>query len=204
MITPVIYHGTPMTPRSALLDVCAGRAMCISFFRPDDVEAAEAISPAIMFRQWSVFILESRTARWARMGRNAEGLDSVFRVAGAAFIPSWSMGCDPRYSRSAKPAQRCTFEGLAVWAKGCAAMAYGWANRTTSQAVRKIRQGMSWMDGRWQNTRHARVSCENGGGRISLGQSLADHSHDAGNTGSFRLSVSQCGQHITCSEWMAV
>jgi hypothetical protein len=46
----VIYHGTPMTPRAALLDVCKGRAMCVSFYRHDDVEAVEAISPAIMFR----------------------------------------------------------------------------------------------------------------------------------------------------------
>ena len=44
----IIYHGTPMTPRAALLDVCDGRAMCVSFYRPDDVEAVEAISPAIM------------------------------------------------------------------------------------------------------------------------------------------------------------
>ena len=49
-MNPVIYHGTPMTPRAALLSVCKGRAMCVSFFRPDDVEAVEAISPDIMFR----------------------------------------------------------------------------------------------------------------------------------------------------------
>jgi hypothetical protein len=45
----VIYHGTPMTPRDALLTVCAGRAMCVSFFRPDDVAAVEQIAPMIMF-----------------------------------------------------------------------------------------------------------------------------------------------------------
>lgn len=45
----IIHHGTPMTPRAALLDVCAGRAMCVSFYRPDDVEVVEAISPTIMF-----------------------------------------------------------------------------------------------------------------------------------------------------------
>lgn len=48
---PTIYHGTPLTPRDALRSVCTGRAMCISFYRPDDVEVVEAISPAIMFRQ---------------------------------------------------------------------------------------------------------------------------------------------------------
>ena len=64
----IIYHGTPMTPRAALLDVCDGRAMCVSFYRPDDVEAVEAISPAIMFRQWSVFVLEAGAARRRGMG----------------------------------------------------------------------------------------------------------------------------------------
>lgn len=37
-----IYHGTPLTPRAALLSVCAGRAMCVSFYRPDDVKEVEA------------------------------------------------------------------------------------------------------------------------------------------------------------------
>lgn len=45
----LIHHGTPLTPRAALFDVCAGRAMCVSFYRPDDAEVVEAISPAIMF-----------------------------------------------------------------------------------------------------------------------------------------------------------
>lgn len=49
MERPVIYHGTPLTPRSALLDICPGRAMCISFYSPQDVEAAETISPYIMY-----------------------------------------------------------------------------------------------------------------------------------------------------------
>jgi hypothetical protein len=48
-MSPVIYHGTPMTPRDALLTVCAGRAMCVSFFRPDDVTVVEQISPLIMY-----------------------------------------------------------------------------------------------------------------------------------------------------------
>ena len=45
----LIHHGTPLTPRAALFDVCAGRAMGVSFYRPDDAEVVEAISPAIMF-----------------------------------------------------------------------------------------------------------------------------------------------------------
>lgn len=30
-----IYHGTPLTPRAALVSVCTGRAMCVSFCRLD-------------------------------------------------------------------------------------------------------------------------------------------------------------------------
>jgi hypothetical protein len=44
----LVYHGTPLTPRAALLAM-EGRAFCVSFFRPDSVADVEAISPAIMF-----------------------------------------------------------------------------------------------------------------------------------------------------------
>lgn len=44
----IVYHGTPITPRDALL-AQRGRAFCISFFTPRDVEAVEAISPHIMY-----------------------------------------------------------------------------------------------------------------------------------------------------------
>lgn len=37
-----IYHGTPMTPRAALRAVGAGRGLCVSFFRPDDIRRAVA------------------------------------------------------------------------------------------------------------------------------------------------------------------
>lgn len=43
-----IYHGTPMSPRAALVAVGSGRAMCVSFFRPDDIETVEQIAPYIM------------------------------------------------------------------------------------------------------------------------------------------------------------
>ena len=49
MSRPVIFHGTPMTPRAALLDVLAGRAGCVSFYRPDDVSAVEQVCPSIMY-----------------------------------------------------------------------------------------------------------------------------------------------------------
>lgn len=62
---PVIHHGTPLTPRAALLDVCKGRAMCVSFYRPDDVEAVEEISPAIMYDNgaFSFWMQQVRTGK---------------------------------------------------------------------------------------------------------------------------------------------
>lgn len=204
MSGPVIYHGTPMTPRAALLDVCAGRAMCISFFRPDDVEAAEAISPAIMFRQRSLFILESRNAEWPGVGRDAARLESLFRVARTTALPSWAMGCNSRYSRRTQSAQRCAVERLAVWAEGCASLAYGWADREAASPVRPIRPGLLGLDWSGKNSRHARISSEDGGCGSGTRQSLADHSHDAWNSGRIRLSVHQRRQHITGTEWMAI
>lgn len=49
VVMATIYHGTPLTPRAALLSVCPGRAMCVSFYRPDSVRDVEAIAPAIMY-----------------------------------------------------------------------------------------------------------------------------------------------------------
>lgn len=47
-MSPVIYHGTPLTPRDALMSVCPGRAMCVSFYTPADITAVEQVSPHIM------------------------------------------------------------------------------------------------------------------------------------------------------------
>lgn len=48
MNLPLIYHGTPITPAAAL-DQFAGRAFCVSFYRPDCVDQVERISPLIMY-----------------------------------------------------------------------------------------------------------------------------------------------------------
>lgn len=201
---PTIYHGTPMTPRAALVDVCAGRAMCVSFYRPDDVEAVEAISPAIMFRQRRIFILEGSNAQRTGVGRDAAGLDAIFRVAGAALVSPWPMGGDPRHSGCAQPAQRRTAQRLALWSEGRAALAHGRADRTATQAVRQVRPGLSGLDWRGQVARHAGVSRPHGGGVGSARQSLASDPYDARDAGSIRLSVHQRRQHFTGAERMAL
>lgn len=200
----VIYHGTPMTPRVAMLDVLKGRAICISFFRPDDVEAAEAISPAIMFRQWGIFILEGGAARRAGMGRNSARLDAIFQMAGAAPVSSRPVGSDPRHTGCAEPAQRCSFERLAVWAEGCASVAHGWTDRAAASAVRPLRPSVPWLDRRGQASGQSRLSQAHGGSGAGLGQPLAPNPHDARNAGGLRLPVCQRGQHITCTERVAI
>ncbi len=43
-----VYHGTPLTPAPAL-NAVSGRAFCVSYYRPDNVEAVEAMAPFIMY-----------------------------------------------------------------------------------------------------------------------------------------------------------
>lgn len=199
----VIYHGTPLTPRAALLEVCKGRAMCVSFFRPDDVEAVEAISPDIMFRQWRVFHVEGSAETRRGMGRKV-GLVGLFRLARTSLVPSRQMGCRSRYAGSAKPAQRCLVAGLAVRSKGCAPMAHGRANRPSAGPMRAMGSRMSWLDGGGQAFGQARVPRPHGGGGQGLGQLMARHSHDARDQGRFRLSVRQRGRDNTGTERVAL
>lgn len=198
-----IYHGTPLTPRAALLDVCAGRAMCVSFYRPDDVEAVEAISPAIMFRQRRVLVLEAGYEVRSGMG-SGSGLDTVLRMAGAAPVSSGAVGGHPRYAGSAFPAQRPAIGSMAVRTTRCAPMAYGRADRAAAATLRQVRPGMPWLDRRGQGYRLPSLSGANGRGFAGARQSLACSSHDARNGGDVRLPLCQRGQHFTCTEWMAL
>lgn len=60
----VHYHGTPITPRSAL-DSLTGRHFCVSFARPDQVEYVHKIGQSVMldngaFSAWT----KGRSADW--------------------------------------------------------------------------------------------------------------------------------------------
>ena len=200
---PTIYHGTPMTPRAALLDVCTGRAMCVSFFRPDDVEAVEAISPAIMFRQRGVFVLEAGAAQWTRVG-NRSRLGALLRMAGAAIVPSRSMGRHSRYAGRTFPAQRRALERLAVRTEGRAAVAHGRADRSLAEAVRSIRPCVLGLDRGRQGYRLSGLSRAHGGSGSRIGQPLARHSHDARHRCCLRLPVRISGRHNSSAERVAV
>lgn len=199
----MIYHGTPMTPRAALVSVCTGRGMCVSFYRPDDVEAVQEIAPFRDVRQRGVFILEAGTARRDGMG-GASRLDSLFRVAGAAPVSSGPVGSHPRYAGGTIPAQRRTAERLAVRAEGCAPLAHGRADRTPVAPVRAIRPGLPRMDRSGEGDRLPRVSGTHGRGGAGARQSLAGSAHDARHGGLSRLPVRQRGQHQPRAERVAV
>ena len=198
-----IYHGTPLTPRDALLNVCKGRAMCVSFFRPDDVEAVEAISPAIMFRQWCVFYVEGGAKTRRGLVRKV-GLVGLLRMARAASVSPRKVVGRARYAGSAKPAQRRAVAGLAVRSKGCAPVAHGRANRAASGPLQQMGSRLSWMDGRRQAPRQARVSRPHGGSGQGFGKLMARYSHDARDQSRFRLSVRQRGRDNTGTERVAL
>jgi len=193
----VIYHGTPMTPRAALLDVLTGRAGCVSFFRPDDVEAVEAVCPLIMFRQRRIQLLASGHEARRGMGRQAARLDTVLSVAGAA-LKAGTLGGHSRYARSAVPAQRCSPKRLAVRHKaGRPVVAYGQLVGSAGASLREIRPGRVGMD--WRPETGARglrpIPAPHGRGRQDVRQPLAQHAHDARHQSRLRLPIYQRRRH---------
>lgn len=199
----IIHHGTPLTPRAALLDICAGRPMCVSFYTPQDVEAVEAISPAIMFRQWRVFVLEAGAAERRGLGAGS-GLVALLRMAGAAPIPSRPVGRHPRYAWRSQPVKRYAFASMAVRPEGRAALAHGWPDRATVAPLRAIRPGLLGLDGTGQRDRLRGLPSPHGRGRPRLGQHLAGPAHDARHGGGLRLSLHQRRQHQPSPERVAL
>lgn len=196
---PTIYHGTPMTPRAALQQM-SGRAFCVSFYRPDDVEVVQQISPAIMFRQWRVFVLASSIKSWSGVGRGS-GLAAILQMARAS-IAGRALGSNTRQSWRTFTDQRRIAERLAVWSVGRTTMAHGQPYRSPAATVRQIRASLLGLDGagkrfhRWVRglvSSHGR-SCKH------IGQSMAQHSHDAWRNGCAGVSLSQCGQHKFSTE----
>lgn len=203
MNSTTIYHGTPITPRAALLDVCAGRALCVSFFRPDDVEAAEAISPAIMFRQRGVLGMAC-CSEGRRRVVHPEGLGAVLRLAGAATVPTWSLGRDTGRPRRTFPAQRHAAASLAFRRARRSPLAHGWPDRAASQAVRPLSQGLLGLDRGGKAPGSAGLSRQNGRGRQGLWEPLARGSHDARRCSGRDVPFRQRGRHIPCAERVAL
>lgn len=202
-VAPLIYHGTPMTPRAALIDVCTGRAMCVSFYRPDSVGVVEAISPAIMFRQWRLFVLAGSSATRRGMVLRRLRLDALFRLARTTAISAGAMGDNTGRSRRAFSTQRRLPKRLAIWfLQGLASLAHGRPDRTTAEALRAVRPCLSGLDR--AEGRQPRLSRSHGGSRPRARQSVAADSHVAWYGGRGRIPVRQCRQHFSCSKWVAL
>lgn len=197
MASPAIYHGTPMTPR-AMLRAAAGRAMCVSFWRPDDVGVVEAISPAIMFRQRRIL----RVAGCDRSRRrlvHPRRLDAVLRLARSAVVSAWPLGGHPRCARRAEPTQRQLAPAMAVRAiQGRAALAHGRATRAVAESLRAIRPGLHWMDRAGRRAGLRGVVSAHGRGRGSVAPdvrpTLACHPHDARRPGCAGIPFQQRGR----------
>ncbi len=199
----VIYHGTPLTPRAALLDVLSGRAGCVSFFRPDDVEAVEAVCPHVMFRQRGIQLLDGSPQARRGMGRQAARLDALLSLAGATAARRWTLGGHSRHAGSALPAQRQPACRLAVRHEaGRPALAYGRAARSAGASLRPIRHGCAGLD--WRPETGAgwlrAIPAANGRGRQDVRQPMARNAHDARDQGCVRLPLHQRRRDEPCAE----
>jgi hypothetical protein len=203
MTEPTIYHGTPMTPRAALQQM-AGRAFCVSFYRPDDVEVVEAISPAVMFRQRCVFVLAISVTQRERVGgrKRLEALLPMVR----AKIKNGPLGRNSRQSISSFSDKRWAFERLAFWSMGRTFMAYGQSYRPLIEVVRQIRTSLLGMDRAGEGRRSWLRGMVSTHGRSCKrsGQPMARYSHDARGNGCAGVSFSQCGQHQFSAEWASI
>ena len=201
----LIYHGTPLTPRAALEAVLPGRAACVSFYRPDDLEALLAICPQVMFRPRRVQLLDEGAACRPGMGRSGARpvVASLLPLAGADHLQSGPVGYHARQPRRSFTAQRWATQRLAVRAvEGGAGMAYGWSYRSARSSVRALSKGLRRVGWR-PETGASRLPClspKDGRGWGAYGQCVAPAAHAARDGSCIRLSVHQRGQHLSRAE----
>lgn len=196
---PVVYHGTPLTPRAAFDAVMPGRAACVSFFRPDNLEAVLAVCPQVMFRPRGVFLLDAGHACGSGMGRGRPSamVARLLRLARTDAVRSGSMGDHAGQSGSAVPAQRRAAERLAVRSSRGAGLAHGRAYRATGKALREISSRLRRVDRRPEAATSwlPGLSPQDGGGRQVDGRYMASAAHAEGHGGCVELSLSQRRQH---------
>lgn len=200
---PLIYHGTPLTPRAAFEAVMPGRASCVSYFRPDNLEAVLAECPQVMFRQRGVLILDAGPSSGHRPYGCAEGrLGGLLRVARPVGFSSGAMGDYTGYSGGSITAQRRPAQRLAFWGSRRAGLAYGRAARAAGEALRTIFARLPWMDWRPEKGagRMRGLFSADGRGRRPYGQYVAPAAHASRNAGRSAISLRQCGQHVARTE----
>lgn len=199
MSAATIYHGTPLTPRAALIDVLTGRAACVSFFRPDDVEAVEAVAPLVMFRQRRLQLLDAGHRRRSGVGTGPR-LASVLRLAGATSLLARTLGGHSGLAGCAIAAERRSAERVALRSTGRSAVAHGWAYRSARPSLRTLRPGLSRLGWRSERSEDAGgglriLSAADGRGRGFPRQPMAGAAHDARRAGRASLPLRQRRQH---------
>jgi hypothetical protein len=209
MTGPVIYHGTPLTPRAALEAVMPGRAACVSFYSPQDAEALGAVCPQLMFRPRRLFVLDGGNARREGMGSGEPGrvVASLLCVARTAPVLAGSMGDYAGQPWGTIAGERRPLERLALWSRaGRSGLAHGWADRAAGMAVRTVRSRLPRLDRMPQEGagRVRRLSAEDGRGCHVDGQSLASAAHAARGGRCVRLPIHQRRQHEPCAERLAI
>lgn len=194
-----VYHGTPLTPRRALEAIMPGRSACISFYRPDDLEALLAICPQVMFRSWRLLLLDGGDACWQRMGRGRSGrlVASILSLVGADVVPSWSVGDHAGQSRRTISGQRRPAERLALWRQRGTGLAHGRTDLSPCSPVRAASEGLHRLDWR-PEARTGGVRClsaRHGRSRSVNGKRLASVASATWRRGEGRLPIYR-GRHV--------
>lgn len=208
MTDPVIFHGTPLTPRAALQNIMPGRAGCVSFYRPDDLEALLAVCPQLMFRSRRLFVLDGSDARGSRVGPGQSGamVARILRVVRTYHLPPRPVRIDTRQPGSTVANQRRPAERLAVRRFGRSGVPHGRAGLSTCEALRALSARGAGMD--WTSEARARwvpcVSPEDGRDRSLDGQRMASAAHAPRNCRGMGLSVHQRRRDDTRAERMAL
>lgn len=201
---PLIYHGTPLTPRAALEAVMPGRAACVSFYYPQDLEAVLAVCPQVMFRPWWVQLLAGGDASQSRMGRGGPSamVECLLRVAGTEPLSSGQVRAHPRQSRRAIADQRRPLERLAFRSSRRSGLAHGRPDRTTGEAMRAIPSRRDRLD-RASETGAGRlrsVVSQDGRGCPAHGERLAPLAHAPRHLGRAGIPLRQSRRHDPCAE----
>lgn len=202
---PTIYHCTPLSPRAALEAIGVDRNFCVSFWRPDDVEAVERVASAVMFRQRRIFGMAGSNEARTRMVCPRR-LVSLLRMVGTAL--AWQpMGSDTGCTRRAVTAQRFADDRLAFWRRTRrSGLAYGRADRSAAATMRPLPARLHSVDrsGRGQARWLSSMVRTNVGNTAALDRPLATDSPVTRSNGRARISLRQCGCEQRCAERMAI
>ncbi len=199
MKLPVIYHGTPLTPRAALNAIMPGRAACVSFYRPEDLEAVLAVCPQLMFRPRGVQLLDAGDARRQGMGRGGSAalVAGVLRLARSDAFLAGTLGDHSGQPRSALSGQRRPLERLAVRRSRCSGLAHGRTDRAARAVMRAVPAGLPRLD-RASQIAAGRVRglfSQDGRGRPPHGQYVAPAAHASRDSRRAGISVPERRQH---------